>query len=213
MSAHFKMTASALALALSAASAQAITINGNALLPIPAVLGNGTGIESAAPGFGSAGPVTLNYAVSGFPELRYWNSDYSGNSAAYCGTSIATSANCALELTVASGNTVTLKDFSLGGYLNANRDVTWSVVDLFNSSIIASATDAFVSGSTGLLNTINATSSVGFHIFFGPDGYNGGITSVNYSFNNPTPIPLPAAGLLMLAGLGGLAALRRRKQA
>ncbi len=207
MYARLKMSTTALALILSAASAQAITINGDALLPIPAVLGNRTSIQGAVPGFGSSGPVTVNYAVAGFSPLQYWPSDYSGNSAAYCGGA------CALELTVTAGNTVTLKDFSLGGWLNSDRNITWSVVDLFDASIIASAVSPLVSGVTGLLNPINASSTAGFHIFFGPDGFNGGITSVNYSFNNPTPIPLPAAGLLLLAGLGGLAALRRRKQA
>lgn len=33
------------------------------------------------------------------------------------------------------------------------------------------------------------------------------------SFDGPAPIPLPAAGWLMLAGLGGLAAVRRRRKA
>jgi hypothetical protein len=38
--------------------------------------------------------------------------------------------------------------------------------------------------------------------------WDAGITSINYEV---TPVPLPAGGLLLLGGLAGLAALRRRK--
>lgn len=202
--------AAALALTLAAPAAQAITINGVSL----ASIGNGAIIQTASPGFGSAGPVTLNYDVAGSPALRFWSVSYSGTSAAYCGTNIASSADCALDLTVASGNEVTLLDFSLGGWPNANRAVDWRVINLADNTVVDSAVAAAVSGAAPLLNTINASSDTGFRIFFGPDGFNGGITSVNFSFGQTMPpIPLPAAGWLMLAGLGGLAALRRRKRA
>ena len=34
-----------------------------------------------------------------------------------------------------------------------------------------------------------------------------------FATNMPAPVPLPATGLMLLGGLGGLAALRRRKRA
>lgn len=45
------------------------------------------------------------------------------------------------------------------------------------------------------------------------DGVGVKISGIEYSLEEPAPVPLPAAGWLLLAGLGGLAVARRKKRA
>jgi hypothetical protein len=46
----------------------------------------------------------------------------------------------------------------------------------------------------------------------GDGGQQGGLSHITF-FDSTTPVPLPAAGWLMIAGIGGIAALRRRRKA
>lgn len=214
---HFslRLAAAALALALATPAAQAATVTVNLDL---APFATGTDIELTSSGYGSDGPVTVNWNPLNDLNRRliHWNGGYSGRDGAYCITGI----DCTLDLTVAAGFTVTLDSFWLGAYPNFDRSVTWSVIDLFDNSTVAGTVGALVSGLTGLTNTLNATSTAGFRIQFGPDGYNGGINDIVYSYarvDTPppppdlSPIPLPAAGWLLLGALAGLAGLRRRR--
>lgn len=50
-------------------------------------------------------------------------------------------------------------------------------------------------------------------VFGGGGSGNTGVRSFSYNVSEFAPVPLPAAGLMLLAGLGGMAALRRRKRA
>ena len=43
------------------------------------------------------------------------------------------------------------------------------------------------------------------------NGYNYGYVDIGYQIGNPSAVPLPAAGLLLLGAMGGLALMRRRK--
>lgn len=201
-----KLTAISFAIFAATSVAKATTINLETL-----VLSSAAEIESNSPGFGGSGPVTVNwdpFANTG-TSLRLWNGEYSGRDAAYC----QSGTGCALDLTVASGFEITLDSFFLGGWPNIDRPITWSVIDLATNSSVAGVIGAAVSGATGLVNVIGLTSDVGFRIVFGPDGFNGGINDITYTSAPISAVPLPAAGLLMMAGLGGLVVLRRRQRA
>ena len=199
--------AAAAALSLgSAATAATVTVDPSGLTP----LSDGTLIESFISDYGSAGPVTLDWAPTSDSNqsIRFWNGGYSGDDAGYCGFD-GSNTPCAIDILVAPGFEVTLENFSLGGYLNFDRSVTWDVIDLAsNTSILAGL--ANVLGSAPFLVTVGKTSTTGFRLLFGPDGWNGGITQLTYSY--PTAaVPLPAGGLLLVGALGGLALLRRRR--
>lgn len=44
-------------------------------------------------------------------------------------------------------------------------------------------------------------------------GYNYGYVDIGYQIGSPSPVPVPAAGLLLLGALGGLSIVARRRQA
>lgn len=184
--------------------AAAVTVDLNSLS-----LGNSIAIETGAPGFGDEGPVSVNWSPTSDANthILFWNGGYSGRDGGWCTS--GSMAACLIDLTVASGFELTLDSFSLGGYFNTDRTIAWSVTDLATN--IAIAGSQFVSGVAGAIISPGLTSATGFRISFGPDGFNGGITQIDYSYARVAAVPLPAAGFLLIGALGGMAALRRRK--
>ncbi len=85
------------------------------------------------------------------------------------------------------------------------------MVDLATLLAVASGAPT-VSGATGLVVSVNATSAAGFRILFGPDGFNGGINDISHSgiVGDPFGVPAPAALALFGLGLLGLGLARRR---
>ncbi len=175
-------------------------------------LPNWTIIEREVPGFGSNGPITLDWDPFNdfFTELIAWNHGYSGKGAAFCWHG----ENCALKLSVAEENaTLMLESFFLGFYGVGEGYVEFSVFDLESDTRILTDTP-LVTGSDGLDIFVNAVSSVGFLILFGPDGYSMGINDITYSYQSSNfivhPVPIPAASWLFVSGLIGLLCFTRQ---
>lgn len=106
--------------------------------------------------------------------------------------------------------------FSLGIAPFANRvsNTQVRIHDLALSTDIFDQTFTPISTNGSTTISPNATSTAGFQIFFGPDAFNSGIGSLSYDaqlVSGPAPVPLPAAGWLLIAGLGGLAAAKRKR--
>jgi len=176
---------------------------------------NSNAIETAAPGFGDDGPVDLDWDPLNATAKRLlnWLGGYSNRDAAWCSDGVG----CALDLTVSAGYTLTFDSFFLGGFNNTARNIAWAVYDLADLGTSLDSGNPLVDGQTGLVESLGLSSTTGFRLLFGPDGFNGGINDITYSYDltdpGVAPIPLPASALLLAGGLAGLAALRRRQTA
>ncbi|OAI08139.1 hypothetical protein [Methylomonas methanica] len=168
-------------------------------------------IQKISPGFGSNGPVSLNWDPYNdfFTELLAYDRGYSGGAAAFCWYG----ENCALQLSVTAENTaLQLQSFDLGYYGYGNY-VSYTVIDLATQSSILEESP-WINGNIGTLITVNASSNKGFMILFGPDGFNGGINNITYSFYStpvqaPVQTPIPKAAWLFGFGLVGLIGFTR----
>lgn len=163
-------------------------------------------IQKIKPGFGSDGPVSLNWDPNNdlFTELLAYDRGYSGGAGAFCWYG----ENCALQLSVTAENTVLqLNSFALG-YYGYGNNVQYSVIDLATHTSILQESP-WIDGTISTLITVNASSDTGFMILFGPDGFNGGINNITYSYFSaqpgmPVPTPIPAAVWLFGFGLVGI---------
>jgi hypothetical protein len=156
---------------------------------------NWESIQKMALGFGSNGPISLNWDPNDdfFTELLAYDRDYSGGAAAFCWYG----ENCALKLSVTAENTIMqLQSFSLG-YYGIKGIVQYKVIDLETDTRVISGSP-WIQGNDQTFIDVNATSNKGFMILFGPDGFNGGINNITYSYQSTTVVhtPIPAAAWL-----------------
>lgn len=167
-------------------------------------------IQKLAPGFGSSGPISLNWDPNDdlFTELLAYDRDYSGGAAAFCWYG----ENCALKLSVTAENTIMqLESFSLG-YYGIKGIVQYKVIDLETDTRVISGAP-WIQGNDQTFIDVNATSNKGFMILFGPDGFNGGINNITYSYQStPLHAPIPTAVWLFGSGLLGLIKFTRQSK-
>jgi len=217
--------AAALAIALSAGSASATTytldFSGNICGDGTEACGNGSEISQ---GYGDvAGQVDVIYDSnttvgdegSDASRMFHWGPSYSDlTSVAYGGVGVPVSI---FLRPLAAGLIITLDTFSLGAWPNTNRDTSYSVLDGLGNLLTSSGPITVLGATASIFGNPGTWSSAdGIRIVFGPDAFNVGIDNIQFTVTGdgggggPTPIPLPASALLLIAGLGGLAALRRR---
>jgi hypothetical protein len=95
-----------------------------------------------------------------------------------------------------------------------DNTINYSVGDLVSSSVVGPVGLTSVGVWTEIKALFTVKTGGTFALTFAADGVNnslgGFIDDVSIT---PSPVPLPAAGLLLLGGLGGLAAAKRRRKA
>lgn len=85
-------------------------------------------------------------------------------------------------------------------------------------SLLVWSNDFSVCSGEGFASTVDCASEVAYFDAFMWDSYletgtlGGALSHITLIDGDTTPIPLPAAGWLLLGGLGGLAAMRRRNK-
>lgn len=114
------------------------------------------------------------------------------------------------------GYEIILNGFDIAPYVNRVRNSVVRVFDLDgNTSLFDTGTfQVSTDGVTSYANPGDWTSTTGLRIELGPDAWDVGISNISYTTQEASTtgvIPLPPAGLLLLSGIFGLAAVARRR--
>ena len=121
----------------------------------------------------------------------------------------------AAVLTIASGMTFSISEFwfkLLGEGDNLIVTTNKGSVTLLESDYEHNSPGGFIFDSSALVAFQDITT---LSFIMGGRNGNGRVDDivVSYGGDEPSPVPLPAAGLMLAGAMGGLAALRRRKTA
>lgn len=164
-----------------------------------------------------------NRATPELENLYYWSTGYETLTDVAYGINRA--GGLSITINALTGFQVSLLGFDIAPYNDRVVNTSVAIIDLLDES-----SSVFFQTFTPLSNAavtpfsfagpFSYTSTGGFRIELGPDAWDVAIDNVmfNVSTNsinpppppNPSAIPLPAAGWMLLASLGGFAALRRR---
>jgi len=142
----------------------------------------------SAIGFATDPDATINGATDGNADGVDWG----------VGAGFIPGFNGVVELCAFSGNSCA------SGSGGASNGVQAGTTDIFGFTLtFAGVIDTFVMDSHALKIASVSNSGDGSYEFGGTEDPSG---------DTPPPVPLPAAGLLLITSLGGLAALRRRRK-
>jgi hypothetical protein len=140
-------------------------------------------------------------------HVNYWSgSDFSHDDAIYA---VKSTDKLQLRMDAGEGQHFTNVQFHFGGYPNTDQYAEYKVFDQ-NWSLLGSATNFFISGSTGALLAL-APNSTSLVLQIG-DTWNAGINWVSYTVA-PNDVPLPAGVVFLLTGLLGIGGAGRMRKA
>lgn len=200
-------------IAFIALSARAETLDFSGDICSAAAEGTGASVQCENFGrinqaYGDSATVDLTYQSSpdATTSMFFWSTGYSGLSSVAYGD---TGATPTILIVPKAGQVVTLVGFELGSWNNVDRGSQVTLVDLADNSVVLSTGNITVLSATPSSFSVNASSSAGFSIAFGPDGFNVGIDNIQFS---TSPVPEPATTALWLAGLATAAVAARRRR-
>ncbi|MBT9495317.1 MAG: PEP-CTERM sorting domain-containing protein [Paucibacter sp.] len=201
-------------LAFFALAAQADTLDFSGAICSAAADGSGS-FESCSnfsrinQAYGDSAGVDVSYQASpgSADSMYYWADSYSGMNDVAFGDVNSTPT---ILIVPTAGNTVSLAGFDIGAWQNADRVSQVTVIDLAGGTTLLSTGAITIFGVAPTHFTINASSSAGFSIAFGPEGYNVGIDNIAFT---ATAVPEPTTLALLLAGLAAVGAATRARRA
>lgn len=203
---------SAIALSTSAASAATLTFDGD-ICNGGNSCSNGQTLDQS---YGDiAGQVDIVYDADrgtvAKEDILFWSTGY--ETLQNVGYSLSSGVGMAIDFVAAAGYSVTLGGFDIAPYVNRVRNTRLVIKEIGGGTLYDSG--VFQVSTDGVTNYgVPYTSNTGLRLEFGPDSWDVGIDNIVYStakINQPPAVPLPAAGWMLLAGLGGLCAARKRR--
>jgi len=110
------------------------------------------------------------------------------------------------------GVTFTLLSFDNAGWPNADRDTEARLYQL-DYTLIDSITYVAPGQGHYTQSCFNCSTTSGFVLQVGPDGFNGGIDNLTFEVTSRGAVPEPASWALMIAGFGMVGGTLRRRKA
>ena len=120
----------------------------------------------------------------------------------FCGVTVTTGLDCSTISTISFNSAISdlnfvTRAYGTGDIVNA---MIYSGTTLLHTIVATSNTTLDFSGFSGVTSLVlDASASTGLGFVYG-----------DFAFNDVSTVPLPASGLLLIAGIGGIAGLRRK---
>ena len=146
--------------------------------------------------------------TTGLQNVLYWSAGYESFDSVIW---TAPGKTLSILFDVLAGYTLNITAINFAPYLDNSVSTQITVTDTTDDTVEASGT--YVPLGTDNISTIAGlfSSTDGLLISFGPDAYNAGIGSIEYTLTPTAAVPLPAALPLLLVALGGLGIAGRRR--